>query len=905
MTRRSNVHQHRGSSAQTPSPNADGIVVRARLFEALRRLRPLTMLSAPAGYGKTLLVDSWSARVGWRGTVVHVALDDDADEPGPFWASVVTSLRSNGVGASSTSTGRADRPELRSVARRIAAHEERVVLVLDCGEFALCPSVGRGLDRVIRRCGGRLSVVLLTRADPPLPLHRYRMDGAITEIRAADLAFTTSEVTSLVRSEGLRLEPRETAALQARTGGWPAGLRFAVISLVAADDPREALNDFRGDSGNVAAFLLNEVLVKQNPETRELLLRTCVADELDPGLVQALSGRPCDLQTLEVLARRNAFIEFLPGRHERYRYHSLFREFLRGQLAFEAPELVGELHVVAAEWLAGDGQVFAAIRHASLARDWPMAAELLVDRLGFADLLVGSRGQRLRRLFDGMPGDSPGLACAITRAALAVSELDCDRGASNLATARRLLREDTSGHKQVRALAIAVLTAVVTSLGAGTDGALAAALVAERAIRLAPPDDLTALLQLSAVVAGCKGRVLFERGNLEAGARALADGVTIAEAGHFDEAITELKGMSALVEAVMGRLRRATELATEVSSGVGDGADRWTVPGLEAATLALAWARTDELDLEEARVLLGQAERQMASYDSKVLGAVVSLLRARVLESGGDFELALAELRGATEPLDSGSFAAPVTGWLAESLVVAQATSLLALERSEEATALLRTLQGQGHATDDPILHQALVVAGVDQPFPRQTATPIERAGLEVQVNEWILCAEKALKVQDAARGEDFLDRALRAAAPERLRRPFTQAGKDVRALLERSGLTSRHRWLTVVVPAEESDPAGVHLPQQRRAGSESDPGSTPVVMPLTAKEAEVLGHLADLLTTDEIAETMFVSVNTVRSHVRSILRKLGVSRRNEAIRRAWELGLLAPRAASSDPVAY
>ena len=172
-------------------------------------------------------------------------------------------------------------------------------------------------------------------------------------------------------------------------------------------------------------------------------------------------------------------------------------------------------------------------------------------------------------------------------------------------------------------------------------------------------------------------------------------------------------------------------------------------------------------------------------------------------------------------------------------------------------------------------------------------------------MNEWILCAEKALKVQDPVRGEDFLDRALRMAAPERLRRPFTEAGKDVRAFLERSGLTSRNSWLLASVPGEESGSGAVHLPQQRRGGGAGDPASSPVVIPLTTKEAEVLGHLADLLTTDEIAETMFVSVNTVRSHVRSILRKLGVSRRNEAIRRAWELGLLAPRTPSSDSVAY
>ena len=152
---------------------------------------------------------------------------------------------------------------------------------------------------------------------------------------------------------------------------------------------------------------MSEVLAKQSRGAREFLLRTCVADELVPDLVGSLTGRPCDLHLLEVMARGNSFIELVPGRHDRYRYHALFREFLRGRLAFESPGLVGQLHRVAAEWLVADGQVFAAIRHAARAQEWQMATELLVDRLGFAELLMGWKGERLRALFTGLPDDAP------------------------------------------------------------------------------------------------------------------------------------------------------------------------------------------------------------------------------------------------------------------------------------------------------------------------------------------------------------------------------------------------------------------------------------------------------------------------------------------------------------------
>jgi LuxR family maltose regulon positive regulatory protein len=305
--------------------------------------------------------------------------------------------------------------------------------------------------------------------------------------------------------EGLDLAPREVSVLQARTGGWPAGVRFAAMSLATRTDTREAIREIRGDTGNVAEYLMSEVLAKQSPGAREFLLRTCVADELVPDLVGSLTGQPCDLHLLEVMARGNSFIELVPGRHDRYRYHALFREFLRGRLAFESPGLVGELHRVAAAWLVADGQVFAAIRHAARAQEWQMATELLVDR------------PRLRRAADGVEGDAvagpvhrpagrrtrhargrhPGGAVAV-RAGPAPQRAAPGRRAEAAGGG-------SFAQSQVRGLAIAVLHAVTASLGADTDAGLRAALVAERAIRLAPTRDLDALVELRRDRVGLQG----------------------------------------------------------------------------------------------------------------------------------------------------------------------------------------------------------------------------------------------------------------------------------------------------------------------------------------------------------------------------------------------------------------
>ena len=771
MARRQDRNE--SSPVDTAAGESLDVVVRPRLLEALSATDPLTLVSAPAGYGKSVLVDSWSAHLGVGHTVVRMTVDEEADDPHLFWTATLEALRRSGVDVSGVRPGRTHRDALKSLVHHITAHDQHVVWILDCGEASLSADVARGVDRIMRRASGCLAVVVLTRTDPPLPLNRYRLDGSITDVRAADLVFTLGEAAELMQLQGLDLQESDLVALHARTGGWPAGLRFAGMSLRASGDTERAVMEFRGDVGNIAEYLMSEVLSKQTEETRQFLLRTCVAEELVPGLVEELWGRPCDLHTLEVMASRSAFIELVPGRLDRYRWATLFREFLNAQLAFETPELLDDLHRSAASWFARDGQVRAAIRHAALADAWQVATELFVDHLGFADLLTGREGARLRALFDDLPTDTPGAAAAVTRAALCLSDLDPETSVLHLAAAGEL--EDTSPTLD---LAISVLAAVAASLGDDTDAGLRAALVAERALRLAPTRDLTGLLELSAVVSGCKARVLFERGDLAAGALALSRGVTSAESANLDVLTGELKGMAALVAAVTGRLRRATELALEVSPGVTSSEDGVAGPGLEAATLALAWVRTDESEQQLARELLDQAEGQLASYDSRVLGAVLSLLRARLLKDEGDFNLARAEIQSALAPVGSGPFGAPVTGWLAESL------------------------------------------------------------------------------------------------------------GAEITS----SGLAGQNRWLREGAALEDGSTAW-HVPAQRSRGPGAD--VVPVVMPLTAKETEVLGYLAQLLTTDEIASTMFVSVNTVRSHVRSILRKLGVGRRNEAVRRAWEMGLV------------
>ncbi len=316
----------------------------------------------------------------------------------------------------------------------------------------------------------------------------------------------------------------------------------------------------------------------------------------------------------------------------------------------------------------------------------------------------------------------------------------------------------------------------------------------------------------------------------------------------------------------------------------GAGVDVASVP--PSASLALAWVRLDEYDLSAAQRILSSRARMAPSLDATVLLKVEALLHARLWAAREEFDLARAELRAAMPSKDLSR----VTTWLDHLLVATQAALSLAQAAPQDAIAMFQGAGECEHLECARLLQQALSDLGHTASTPRRPSpASIARQPLAVQVNTWLLQAEHSIQSGDPSSGEACLETALRLAAPERLRRPFLEVPDTILPLLGQSGLTASHRWL-------ESTPstAGENAPA-RGAGVQGQPGGTgslsaaaPIVNPLTKKEREVLGYLAELLTTDEIASAMFVSVNTVRSHVRSILRKLSVARRNEAVRRAW-----------------
>jgi len=296
--------------------------------------------------------------------------------------------------------------------------------------------------------------------------------------------------------------------------------------------------------------------------------------------------------------------------------------------------------------------------------------------------------------------------------------------------------------------------------------------------------------------------------------------------------------------------------------------------------------------------LLDRAQAQRVSYDSRVLRSVLVLLRARSLCGRGNLEVALADLRAERGSDLADSATAPPTGWLESALLVAQSEVLTALGRQGDAIRLLRHSPVPSDVASEVALQRALLTSSDAEP---DMAHLLRLAGapalLSTRIDRSLLLAEHFLEERDPAAAEQLLEQGLRLAADVGLRRPFREAGPRAKGLLRTRAAARRDLWLQTYWDAPPQDETPARIPAQRAAPSGEGNVVTlmvsPLISPLTSKEREVLGHLAELLTTDEIASVMFVSVNTIRTHVRSILRKLGVTRRNDAVRRAWDLDLL------------
>src|SRR5215469_7498980 len=376
--------QHGATGAPVAPAVGGGIVSRRALLDILGNAGRVSVVSAPAGSGKTLLLRSWIAEPGMAERAAWVPGQPEVRDPQRFWISVADALRGTGVGSALVRplTAAPDLDGWAIVERLLAdlgSLQDRVWLVVDDVHELGSAGALRQLELLVMRGPPELRFVLATRHDVRLGLHRLRLEGELTEIRADDLRFTLAEARALFEAAGVRLADEAVALLHGRTEGWAAGLRLAALSLAGHPDPGRFAAEFSGSERTVAEYLLAEVLERQSEQVRRLLLRTSVAERVSGELADLLTGDSGGERMLQELERANAFVVSLDVSRSWFRYHQMFAELLQLELRRTAPGELPALHRAAAGWFAGHGYPVEAVRHAQAALAWDLAARLLAD----------------------------------------------------------------------------------------------------------------------------------------------------------------------------------------------------------------------------------------------------------------------------------------------------------------------------------------------------------------------------------------------------------------------------------------------------------------------------------------------------------------------------------------------
>ena len=399
--------QHGATGAPVAPPAVGGgIVSRRALLDILGNAGRVSVVSAPAGSGKTLLLRSWIAESGMAERAAWVPGQPEMRDPQRFWISVADALRGTGVGSPLVRplTAAPDLDGWAIVERLLAdlgSLQNRVWLVVDDVHELGSAGALRQLELLVMRGPPELRFVLATRHDVRLGLHRLRLEGELTEIRADDLRFTLAEARALFEATGVRLADEAVALLHGRTEGWAAGLRLAALSLAEHPDPGRFAAEFSGSERTVAEYLLAEVLERQSEQVRRLLLRTSVAERVSGELADLLTGASGGERVLQELEQANAFVVSLDARRSWFRYHQMFADLLQLELRRTAPGELPALDHAAAGWFAGHGYPVEAIRHAQAAQDWPLAARVLADHL--AGPVPGRAGRRHPRAAHRVP----------------------------------------------------------------------------------------------------------------------------------------------------------------------------------------------------------------------------------------------------------------------------------------------------------------------------------------------------------------------------------------------------------------------------------------------------------------------------------------------------------------------
>jgi LuxR family maltose regulon positive regulatory protein len=846
----------------------------------------LTVVTGPPGAGKTMALALWAAAD--PGAVAWVTLDDYDNRPRVFWSYVIAALRRVGIAVpralSAAVRGEAvDHVFLRRLASALAAQDPPVTLVVDDLHLLKESTVLDGLDYVLRHVGSGLRLMVASRVDPLLPLHRYRLAGELTEIRAGDLALSIPETGLLMAQHGIKLSADSLECLTQRTEGWAAGIRLAMISIDTHPDPDQFVKELIAEDSAVTGYLVDEVLNTHPPEVRDMLLSTSVLERVSDDIATEMVGNAQAAEILPRVARANAFVQPL-GRGW-YRYHTLFAEVLRLKLRREHPERMATLHRRAARWFERNGPLTDAVRHAVEAGDWELAAGMVIDGLAIGEIIEPRGIQSLADEFRSMPHSeaSSGLQPLLISAAIALSVGRNDLRTVSLGIAEGILDGLPCDQEAASRLAAAMIRLAASRRTGDLVSAAAAAACAEVMVDRVTDDKLARHPEIRARVLSGRGAVELWSGHLDEAARVLDSGVAAATVpgGEYERA--DCLGHLALVEALRGGLCRAVKLAVQATAALTTDSPLQHVQHPDpAAFVALAWVHLERNEPRKARSWLKQAEGALGVRPDKLVGAVACLVAACVGLAEGRAGVAVRMVAMARRGW-------PVPPWLEERLSLVESQSYAAVGDIRAALAAAERAGRDSSLEAAVTLAHAWVAAG-DRNQARRALAPALATSEEVperaRLQAWLVDARLSYDSGDRARGRRSLESALRLGEREQLRLPFAMERTWLRLVLWRDpDLARAYRQLL--------EP-GLISPGLVSASQATTAQAAPVIVEqLSDREREVLRCVSGMLSTAEVATEMYISVNTVKTHLKSIYRKLEATHRGEAVRRARQLELI------------
>jgi LuxR family transcriptional regulator, maltose regulon positive regulatory protein len=871
----------------TVAPATPRLIGRGDLLAALDRAATakVTIISAPAGSGKTSLLRAWADRPGRPYRLAVLQVQRDQQDAQQFWLALLNAVRQ-----ASGTAGRAEAPAatpgfngramVDRVLSELADARDGVTLVIDDLHDLHSPEALAQLTRLLTNLPPQVHAILNTRHDLRLRLHQLRLAGELAELRGAELRFSERETRELLDASGIALSDAGAALLHQRTEGWAAGLRLAALSLAGHPDPERFVTEFSGSDRTVAEYLLAEMLERQPPDVQDLLLRTSLLDRVNGELADLLTSRPGSERILLELEDANAFVVSLDPERTWFRYHHLLGDFLRLELRRTRPEEVPTLHRRAAGWFAEHGQVVDAIRHTQAAGDWPEAARLLADH-SFS-LTLDGQAQTIQALVRAFPQGADHPELALVRAGGELVQGHLDEAAAHLAVAETYV--ETTPPDRRRRLQVAIVS---LKLGlARRRGHLAG--VVEQARFLASPvtgesdEDIALGSDLRAVA-------LLNLGTLEAWSlglpdaeRHLQEGAVLArEIGrpYLEVACLAQLGFASRIRSFATTRQRCRE-AIALADRHGWGAEPVIAPALVTLAGNLVW--TGELD--EGERWLQRTAQALQTDAGPGIRQLLHLATGRLHAGRGRHHQALEELRAA-EHLQSQlagphAMASQVTGWMLATQArlgqAGQARAALAALTDEQANAgeirnaraVICLVEG------DPAGALGALADVLDGTAPV--------IGYVTVVETQLLAALAHRALGDKRAANQAVERALALAEPDRLVLPFTMTGAG--ELLE---ALPRHQTAHAALLSDILDV--VH-----GASLAKDQLPSPQTEALSPSELRVLRYLPTNLSRPEIASELSVSVNTVNTHIRRIYAKLQARDRSSAVQRARALRLLS-----------